>query len=83
MKRKANRSLVVAFVVVVVLFLFFGVLGMTGGIMNGGMHSGMNENGFMGERSWVWFPTIITLVLGVVLGWMLYKKKNKSSLDIF
>jgi len=83
MKRKANRSLVIAFVAVVVLFLFFGGLGMTGGIMNGGMHGRMNEIGWTGDRGWVWFPTLITLILSVVLGWILFKKKNKSSSDIF
>jgi len=83
MKRKANKSLVAAFVVVVVLFLFFGGLGMTGGIMNGGMHGKMNEIGWAGERGWVWFPILITLVLSVVLGWILFKKKNKKGSDIF
>jgi LPXTG-motif cell wall-anchored protein len=78
MKAKANKSIVVAFVIVVVLFLFFGGLGMTGGIMNGGMHGRVNEIGWTGERDWVWFPTLITLVLSVVLGWMLIKKKNKK-----
>jgi hypothetical protein len=77
METKANKSLLIVFVVVVLLFLFFGGWGMTGGIMNGGMHGGMNENGWMSERGWVWFPAIITFVLGAVLGWMLYKKKNK------
>ena len=52
MKRKANKYLVFAFVVVVVLFLFFGGLGMTGGIMNGGMHGKMNEIGWTG-RAWL------------------------------
>jgi len=76
MKTKANKSLVIAFSIVVVLFLFFGGWGMTGGIMNGGMHGGMNENGWMGGRNWMWYPTIITLVLGVVLGWAIFKKKE-------
>ena len=83
MKTKANKSLLVAFVVVVVLFLFFGGWGMTGGIMNGGMHSGMNETGWMGERSWVWFPAIITLILGVVLGWLLFKKRKELGVKLF
>ncbi|HSW53499.1 MAG TPA: LPXTG cell wall anchor domain-containing protein [Ignavibacteriaceae bacterium] len=83
MKRKANKFLVAAFVVVVVLFLFFGGWGMSGGIMNGGMHGRMNEIGWTGERGWVWFPTLITLILSVVLGWILFKKKNKKGSDIF
>jgi LPXTG-motif cell wall-anchored protein len=83
MKTKANKSLLITFVIVVVLFLFFGGLGMTGGILNGGMHGRMNEIGWTGERGWVWFPTLITLILSVVLGWILFKKKNKKNSDIF
>jgi len=83
MKTKANKSIVVAFVIVVLLFLFFGGWGITSGIMNGGMHGGMNESGWTGERGWVWFPAIITFVLGVVLGWILFKNKNKKVSDIF
>ena len=76
MKTTANATLVIAFVIAVVLFLFFGGWGITGGMMNGGMHGGMNENGWMGERTWMWFPTIITLILGIVLGWAIFKKKE-------
>lgn len=76
MKTTANATLVIAFVVVVILFLFFGGWGITGGMMNDGMHGGMNENGWMGGRTWMWFPTIITLVLGIVLGWAIFKKKE-------
>lgn len=71
MKSTNNTSLVVAFVVVIVLFLFFG-----GGAMTGGMNGGMNGSGWMAERSWMWTPTLITLCLGVVLGWVIFKKKE-------
>ena len=71
MNTKSNTPLVIAFVVVIVLFLLFGGGAMTGGMMNGGMHG----SGWMGERSWMWFPTLITLGIGVVLGWAIFKKK--------
>lgn len=76
MNTKSNRSLVIAFVVVIVLFLLFGGGAMTGGMMNGGMHNGYNENGWMSNRGWMWFPTMITLGLGIVLGWIIFKKKD-------
>ncbi len=80
MNTKTNTPLVIAFVVVIVLFLIFGGGAMTGGMMNGGMNEEMNEemngNGWMGERSWMWFPALITLGLGVVLGWIIFKKKD-------
>jgi hypothetical protein len=79
MNTKSNRPLVIAFVVVIVLFLLFGVGAMTGGMMNnginGGMHNGLNENGWMSERSWMWFPALITLGIGIVIGWVIFKKK--------
>ena len=76
MNTKNNTPLVIAFIVVVVLFLLFGGGAMTGGMMNGGMHNGYNENGWMSNRGWMWFPTLITLGLGVVLGWVIFKKKE-------
>jgi hypothetical protein len=70
-----KKPLVIAFVAVVLLFLLFGGGAMTGG-MNGGMHGGMNGSGWMAERSWMWTPTLLTLCLGVVLGWLIFKKKE-------
>ncbi len=71
MNTKANTPLVIAFVVVVVLFLGFGGGAMTGGMMNGGMHG----SGWMGDRSWMWTPALLALGLGVALGWVIFKKK--------
>jgi len=72
MSKTTNTPLVIIFVVVIVLFLVFGVGAMSGGMMNGGMHG----YGWMGERSWMWFPALIMLGLGVVLGWVIFKKKD-------
>jgi hypothetical protein len=72
MNTKSNTLLVTAFVVVAVLFLLFGGGAMTGGMMNGGVHG----TGWMDERGWMWTPTIITLCLGVVLGWAIFRKKG-------
>jgi len=72
MNTKNNTPLVIAFAVVVVLFLLFGGGAMTGGMMNGGMHG----SGWLSERGWMWIPALITLSLGVVLGWVIFKKKE-------
>jgi len=72
MDTRTNTPLVAAFVVVVVLVLLFGGGAMTGGMMNGGVHG----SGWMGDRSWMWTPAIVTLGFGVVLGWFLFKKKE-------
>jgi preprotein translocase subunit SecG len=80
MNTKNNTPLVIAFVLVIVLFLLFGGGAMTGGMMNSGINNGMNGgmhgNGWLDERSWMWFPAVITLGLGIVLGWIIFKKKE-------
>ncbi len=60
------------FVIVVALFLLFSGGTMSGGMMNGGM----NGSGWMGDRSWMRTPALLTLVFGIVLGWAIFKKKE-------
>jgi uncharacterized membrane protein YciS (DUF1049 family) len=73
MNTKNNSPLVIAFVVVLVLFLLFGGGAMSGGMMNDGVHG----SGWMVDRGWMWTPTLITLGLGVVLGWVIFNKKKE------
>jgi len=80
MYETSKTPLLIAFVVVVVLFLIFGGWAMTG--MGGGM---MGQGGIGGYRmghglinggfSWLWIPTLLSLSLGVVLGWAIFAKK--------
>ena len=63
--------LVIAFVVVIVLFLLFGGGAMTGATLSGGMMG----SGMMGGISWMWIPTLITLGIGILLGWAIFGKK--------
>ena len=72
MDRKTNKPLVIALVVVVLLFLLFGGGALSGGMMNGGM----DRSGWMADRGWMWSPALVTLCLGVVLGWIIFKKKE-------
>ncbi len=72
MKTTTNRSVVIAFVIVVAALALFGGRAMTAGILNGGIH----ESGWMTVHSWMWTPAFITLGLGVVLGWFIFKKKG-------
>jgi hypothetical protein len=73
MNESSRTPLVIAFVVVVVLFLIFGGWAMTGSTMSGG--NGMMGHGWTGGFGWVWIPTLLTLVLGVLLGWLIFGKK--------
>lgn len=77
---ESNRTgPVIAFVVVVLLFLIFGF----------GMMSGWNLGGWMGGSpmmgsgsaleggyGWMWIPTLITLCVGIMLGWMIFGKRR-------
>ena len=71
MKETNNTGLVIAFVVVVVLFLLFGGGAMTGATMSGGMMGG----GMVGGFSWMWIPALLTLGLGVLIGGAIWGKK--------
>jgi hypothetical protein len=82
MSESSRTPLVIAFVVVVVLFLIFGGGAMTGSMIGGGMMGQAGTGGYrMGQGwvnggfSWMWLPTIATLVLGVALGWAIFAKK--------
>jgi hypothetical protein len=65
-----NSSIVVVFVVVVLLFLLLGGGAMTGGMMDSGGHG----SGWMGDRGWMWTPALITLGIGIALGWAIFRK---------
>lgn len=71
MNKIDKRFLVIAFLFIAALFLFFG----SGEMMNGGMNGKMNDNGLLSANHWWWFSTIILLVCGVALSWLLYGKK--------
>ena len=60
-------SLVIAFIVVALLFLLFGRGMVTVTMMSGGMmRSGIN---------WLWLPTLLVVVLGIVLFSVIFEKK--------
>ena len=73
MNESKNTSLVIAFFVVVVLFLLFAGGGMTGSMM----HGGMMGNGLVGGFSWMWIPTLLTLALGILIGWAIFGKNGR------
>jgi hypothetical protein len=84
MSESNKTTLVIALVVVVVLFLIFGGGAMTGSMIGSGM-MGQGQGGIGGYRmgqgwidggfSWMWIPTLLTLALGVLLGWAIFAKK--------
>jgi hypothetical protein len=66
-----KTPLVIALVVVALLLLLFG-----GGVTTGTMMSGgYMGSGSMGGISWMWLPTLLIVVLGVVLFSVISAKK--------
>lgn len=72
MNKSYRTPLLAAFAVVLVLFLIFGGGTMTGSMMSGGMMGGRLFGGY----SSMWVPTILTLGLGILVGWVLLAKKR-------
>jgi len=71
MDTTSKTALVIALVVVGLLLLLFG-----GGMATGtSMSGGMMGTGSMGGISWMWLPTLLVVVLGVVLFSFIFGKK--------
>jgi hypothetical protein len=66
-----KTGLIIAFIVVVVLFLLFVVGAMTGPTWG----RDMMASGSIGNVSWMWIPTVLTLGIGLLLGWTIFGKK--------
>lgn len=77
MNESNKTGLIIAFVVVVVLFLVFGGGAMSGSFMGRGMMGGGPiGDDRVGGYGWMWIPTVITLGVGVLLGWVIFGKKK-------
>lgn len=73
MNTGTNKSLSLAFIIVVILFLLFcgGAITMT---MSNATR--MNGIGIMSNISWMWIPAMLTLLLTILLGWTIFLKKS-------
>ncbi len=72
MHKTNKRFLVFAFMVIVVLCLYF----CSGEIMNSSMNVKMNENVWLGVNSWWWFSTLDIIFFGAAIYWLLYRNKK-------
>ena len=43
--------------------------------MNNGINGKINESGWTGGNGWRWFPAIVTIFFGVLISWLLFRKK--------
>jgi len=71
MNANIRFTLITSFIVVILLFLLFSSMVITGALANGGMMGSERMAGI----SWMWIPTLLTLGLGVLLGWVIFGKK--------
>lgn len=74
MNAKTRITLIVSFVVVILLFLLFSSMVITGALSNGGM---MGSDRMVGI-SWMWIPTVLTLALVFLIGWSVFSKNVKN-----
>lgn len=78
MNAKTRTTLIVSFVVVILLFLLFSSMIITGALSNGGMMG----SGRMEGISWMWIPTGLTLGLIFMIGWAVFSKNVKKVQNI-
>ncbi len=78
MQKIKNRFLMIAFIIVVMLFFYFGA----GAMIDGGIYEKIRGNGWAGSMSWRMYPATISLILSAALGWLLFRKRNISSKNI-
>ena len=78
MDKLNKKYLVKTLLIVVALFIYFGA----GAMIDSERSGRLQEYGWIGSISWRLYPTIITLVLGTALGWLILRKKYKSSKKI-
>ena len=69
MNKSRVTPVVIVVVIVVALFLLFG---------GGAMMKTVMGSGTMGGITWMWFPTLVTFLLGVLVGWLLFRKRTDA-----
>jgi len=78
MDAKLRMTLIVSFVVVILLFLLFSSMVITGALANGGMMGSERMEGI----SWMWIPTALSLGLVFMIGWAAFSKNAKKVQDL-
>jgi len=74
MNANTRIVLIVSFAVLVLLILLFSSMMITGTMTNGWMMGGYRMAGL----SWMWIPSVLTLVLVIVIAWVILSKNVKK-----
>ncbi|MBI5727851.1 MAG: hypothetical protein HY965_08360 [Ignavibacteriales bacterium] len=72
MRTNNNLPVTLAFIITAIAFLLL----CGAAIMITLINSDTNKSGFMDNISWIWVPTIITLLISGLLGWSLVRKSE-------
>ena len=75
MNKKNYKLWLVALLVMLIFFFYFG----SGPIINGRMSGMMNRTGWINANFWRLFLALVTLVFAVMIGLLLFKKKDKRN----
>ncbi|HJY63173.1 MAG TPA: hypothetical protein VJ455_03380 [Ignavibacteria bacterium] len=75
MNANIRFTLITSFIVVILLFLLFSSMVITGALANGGMMGSERMAGI----SWMWIPTGLSLGLVFMIGWAIFSKKVKQA----
>jgi cation transport ATPase len=73
MNAKTRTTLIVSFIGIILLFLLFSSMVITGALSNGGMMGSERMAGI----SWMWIPTLLSLGLVFLIGWTIFSKNIK------
>ncbi|MBI2418887.1 MAG: hypothetical protein HYV28_13495 [Ignavibacteriales bacterium] len=72
MRTNNNLPVTLAFIITAIAFLLL----CGAAIMITLINSDTNKSGFMDNISWIWVPTVITLLISSLLGWSLVRKRE-------
>lgn len=72
MRLAKATPLTLAFILIGVVTLFLGGISFALTIMN----NELNHHGMMSNISWMWVPTVITLIITLLLGLAIFWKRN-------
>lgn len=75
MEKKSNKPLTIVLIAMFILSALFA----GGATLVTLEHNGVMGDGWGSGISWMWFPALLFLSLGLILGWVLkYSKKDQD-----
>jgi hypothetical protein len=67
-----NKLLIILLAIIIVLLLYFN----SGALLDNVIKGKTNLNDWLGKNNFVWIPALFTFGLGLLIGWLLFRKKK-------